>query len=245
MNDRFAIPECFKPGLLPRKTLFGKLKGVPPLAEVVPLIDRDEWPELIRHENKPECSTAVWDVYDQDGVGSCASEAANKAHEIIRELAGRERVQFNPWFTYHTVSGGRDGGSSLDDNVVHLMEVGSCPESVYPRSKGWRATPPDEAYEAASKHKIVECFDISTSSRSRFEQEVGSALLLGFPVYFGYSGHAICGTELIDDKTVRYINSWGDWGDNGFGTIKLSSLMVSYGAFAFRVPTQPNGDSTS
>jgi hypothetical protein len=238
MTNRYAVPACFRPGVLPRKTDFGKLKGVPVFNDVCPTIAKKDWSDLIASPDKPECSSAAWNVYDQDGVGSCASEAANKANETIRKLAGREDVQFNPWFTYYTVSGGRDGGSSLDDNVSQLMTVGSCPESVWPRDNGWKARPSEEAYEAAANYRVLEIFDIETS-KSQFSLQVGSALLLGFPVYFGYPGHAIMGTELIDVNTVRYLNSWGDWGDEGFGTIALSDLTASYGAFAFRVPSTP------
>jgi len=234
----YSVPRYFKRGVLPRRTRFGQLEGVPVFSDAVPTIAVSDWPDVLADKNKPECSSLIWNVYDQDGVGSCASEGINKGNETIRKACGREDVQFNPLFVYHTVSGGYDGGSSLDDNVSFVMEKGCCPESVYPRSKGFRATPPDSAYEAALNYRVTEIFDIDTSSSTQFHLEFGSALLQGFPVYFGYSGHAILGTELIDTDTVKYINSWGDWGDNGFGTISFNRIMRSYGAFAIRVPTE-------
>jgi hypothetical protein len=237
------MPDHVRPGVLPRKTEFGKLKtltypkGIPVFSDVCPTVPKRDWAELIAAADKPECSSAVWNTYDQDGVRSCASEAANKSNEIIRALSGRDPVQFNPWFTYYKVSGGRDGGSSLDDNVEQLIEVGSCPESVYPRSKGWRKKPPEEAYEAAANYRVLEIFDIETT-KSQFTLQFGSALLLGYPVYFGYPLHAIVATELITPTRIRYKNSWGDWGEDGFGELDLDEAVMSYGAFAFRVSSE-------
>jgi len=262
---------------------YGKLKirgtYLPVIRDVMDVIPESDWLDIIRDPNKPECSSLAWYTNDQNGNGSCASEAANKGTEVVREASGREKVAFNPLFTYHTVSGGRDSGSSLDDNVAFVKEYGCCPESVYPRSKGFRAKPPEEAYAAAENYKADEIYDVDNSSSTVFKQEFGSALLYGYPVDFGIPGHSILATELVeedpsnpymsqcanmvqayidscrrkagfprypkqdmddlpkgvmDNVFIKYKNSWGDWGDNGFGYVKFRSVQRSYGAFVWR-----------
>jgi len=40
---------------------------------------------------------------------------------------------------------------------------------------------------------------------------------------------------MADSYIIKYANSWGDWGDNGFGTMKLGS--IGSGGFAYRQVT--------
>jgi hypothetical protein len=164
---------------------------------------------------------------------SCASESTTQALQIARAFAGREWVQLSPWFMYHTVSGGRDSGSSIDENLEFAREHGIAPMSLWPREKGWKATPSTEAVEAAKLYRIDEYFDIASI------EEFGTALLLGMPVVYGRQGHAICAVELLDKNTISYANSWDkSWGMNGFGEDALSSVNFSYGAFAIRTATE-------
>jgi len=213
-------------GALPRRTGFGKLKGVPAFRDVIEVIPRSEWPELLKTHRGLDW--AVKSVYDQDAVGSCASESSNQGVSVTRVMAGMEWVEFNPWFTYHTVSGGVDAGSTLDDNVEFLVQYGACPESAWPRSKGWKPKPSDAAYEAASKFKLLEVFDVDSV------EEAGTALLKGFAVYYGSNGHAKLFTRMLDVSTGWYINSWGNWGDKGFGSERFAGIQWGYGCFAFR-----------
>ena len=219
----FVVPPGKALGCKLRDDYPGQYCGFLPKAYVIP---RDEWSEWI---GKVDLRPRVFDIYDQDGVGSCAAEAANQANMIRRATQGLEQVLFSPWFTYHTTSGGRDQGSSLIGNLRHIRDVGSCPMSLWPRSKGWRAKPPQECYDAAAEYRIDEFWEVGSTL------EVGSALLRGFPVSFGWNGHSCCLVNLVSESMATYANSWDEsWGDNGFGTIRLSSINFGYGAYAWR-----------
>ena len=86
--------------------------------------------------------------------------------------------------------------------------------------------------EVASKYRIDEFYDISNVA------EFATALLLGMPVEWGWSGHAVYAVDLIDKNTFRYANSWDEsWGDDGFGTLSLRSINWGYGAWAIRSVT--------
>lgn len=178
-------------------------------------------------------------ILDQNGVGSCATESTTQGEMIAREFGNQPFELLNPWFIYHHTSGGRDRGSNIDSNLVFARDKGIVPESVWPRSKGFRAKPTAAAYEAALKYRIEEFFDITSV------EEVGTALLSGMAVVFGWSGHSCIMTSLKSETTAEYANSWAPtWGDKGFGTIRLASINWSYGAFAIRSVTD-SGETKS
>lgn len=197
----YTVPSYYRPGALDRQTEFGMLKGVPPYRDTNYVIPESEWLDHLRNPNRPVGSKNVWSIFDQDGVGSCASEGADGGIKLCREGAGRKRVEFNPWGTYGRVNGGRDGGSSLDANVAFKKKYGSFPEEIWPRSKGWRAKPTDEAYAAAYNYRLDEARDIDNSSSKQFFAEYFSVFMLEDTplVYFGYPGHAIVAVDIVEE----------------------------------------------
>jgi hypothetical protein len=240
----YTTPASYKPGLLPRRTEFGKLQGVPAFKEAIKVLSKSEQRDLI--PKVQGLKQYVGFIFNQDGIGSCAGESTNQGLSIVRMYSGQKFVKFNPWFTYGRpaaygypagTSRGKDEGSTIDDNVKDLMEIGACPATVYPRydENGrvihhWNSTPPKEAYDAAAKYKLLEVFDISTVDEMR------TALLYGMPVIYGSDGHAKCYVKCLDMETGLYANSWdSDWGDEGFGKERFSNVWIQYGAFAFRV----------
>lgn len=228
----YDTPPWFIPGALPRKSRFGTLKSVPPFREAIEVIPRSDWPELLKsHTGLRFCTPEREGIYDQDGRGSCASEACNQMVSVLRVFSGQPWVLFNPLFTYIRVSGGVDRGSTLDDNILDLQKYGACPESVWPRSAVTSLTvkPPDAAFEAAARYKLLEVFDIASID------ECVTALLKGFPVYYGSQGHAKLFVRALDETKGLYVNSWGaGWGDGGYGIEKFASVNFSYGMFAGR-----------
>ena len=149
----------------------------------------------------------------------------------IRRVLNLPDVRLNPYFGYHTTSHGRDNGSSIDENLEFARKYGIASQAVWPRSRGWRTEPSNEAKADALKYRIAEFYDIASW------EEFGSALLLGFPVVFGYSGHSVLATSLVDTGRFEYLNSWGQWGDEGYGVLQASKIYWPYGAFAIRTVT--------
>lgn len=226
-------PPGRKKGLLPRNDTPGKVCGFLADRPGVELIPVAEWDQLIK-TGVTMRDEVPW-IYDQDGVGSCAAESACGGLDLARAIAGGKPVKFNPWGTYYYTSGGVDNGSTLPDNLESLRTVGAFPESLHPRSKGWRAKPTPEAHEAAKKYKIQEFYEI------RSWEEFGSALLQRFPVYWGYTGHAILAVQLLNRTQFVYRNSWSDdWADGGFGVANASSIQWSYGVYALCNAILPN-----
>lgn len=222
--SKLIIPNGKKTGCLPRTSRPGEV--CPLFREYIDVIPQEEWKEYV---GKIDLRDHVNHIKDQDGVGSCATESTAQGVEVSRDFAGFEWVRLNPWFIYYHTSGGTDRGSSIDDNLRFVRENGVVPESVWPRSKGWRTKPSEEAYEAALNFTIEEFFDLSSIA------EAGTALLKGFPVVFGWEGHSVLYTSVITRRKGEYANSWdSDWGDEGFGELAFSEVNWQYGAFAIR-----------
>jgi hypothetical protein len=218
-----------KPGCLPRATKPGVCCSF--FRDKFTVIPRKDWPDVLANPNRVRLRPSVPVILDQNGYGSCATESASQCVMTCRGFSGQPFVLLNPWFVYQTTSGGRDGGSNIDTNLSFIRENGIAPESIWPRSKGIRTKPSAEAYEAAKEFKILEFYDITSI------EEFGTALFLGFSISYGRKGHSIMGTEVLTAKTFLYANSWGDWGDAGFGIDSFDDINFGYGAFAVRTVT--------
>lgn len=216
------------PGCRPRKSGVGE--WCPLAKDHIPIIPRDEWSEWV---GRVSLRQKVWHVLDQGNVGSCATESTTQAVMITRELAGLPRVALNPWSIYQATSGGRDRGSSIDENLRHAREHGIASMAIWPRAKGWRKKLSEAAVEDAKKYRIEEFYDI------RNTDEFVSAILRGFPVVWGARGHALCKVAHLSDAKGLDVNSWGtDWGDKGFGSwANYAKIQWNYGAFAVRTTT--------
>jgi len=232
MSDQLILPPGKAFGCLPRKTRFGDCCKL--LADEIKPIPRDKWPGLI---GKVSLRKHVRQVLDQDGVGSCATESTTQAVMVCRDVAGLPFTLLNPWSIYRVTSGGRDRGSNIDSNLEFARDTGILPESYWPRSKGWRASPPTGWKDVAAQHRVREFFDISSIL------ELGTALLTGYAVVFGWSGHSVLATSLLSTTKIEYCNSWAKlWGDEGMGTLNLDSVNWGYGAFAIRTTSISNNE---
>lgn len=193
-------------------------------------IPEREWGDVIGDPNRTPPGDYFDFEVDQNGYGSCAGEGAAGAATCRRIADGQESVLLNGYFNYHHSSGGVDRGSGLGENVSVMQKHGCCSVYVRPRSKGWRAKPTDAEYEDAAKHKIMPDGIV----RVRDKAEMATLCLMGFPVYFGYPGHAIFAVDVLSTSRFTYQNSWGrDWGNRGRGSLAFSSVQWGYGAYAF------------
>ena len=261
---RFPPPPGIPNGCLDRQTNPGQDPlGSPVFEDDVPqlVIRRDRWPEVIPKMNSTAYHSTQ--VKDQNGEGSCASNmtASGLQNILTRQGFAVENAQgklvtdvhLSPVSLYKRVNGGRDSGSSIDTNLEEIARNGILPEKgqgfahEFP-AVGWRTRLPDGWEETAKLFRFSEWWDIQTV------EGFVSALLLGVPVAYGRSGHAILAVSARLDSRGRliviYQNSWGNWGGAnanhtyGFGEddeSDFSSWIGRYGAWAPRVALTAEG----
>ena len=229
-NTALVYPEG-RPifGCLPRVSKFGELCGL--ASEHIKLIPRDQWDELAAEIS---IRPMVTKIKDQNGNNSCATESTTQATEISRHFAGLPFVELNPLFIYHTTSHGRDNGSSIDENLAFARDNGIAPEAIWPRSKGFKAEPSAEAWEAAKAFKIVEFYDVASID------EGVSGLLTGWSWVYGANGHSVVKIQHLNDREGLDANSWGlSWGDQGFGVwARYNQISFQSGGFLVRTSTE-------
>jgi hypothetical protein len=161
-------------------------------------------------------------------------------------------VEVSPISIYRWVTPGPGSGSTISDNLKQLRDVGmlpvnsdsnrevlrkvGLPESHVLATTGYSQRFPDGWKDTAKFFRAAEWYDISS-----FDGFV-SAILEGFPVCYGRAGHAICGVRVVKRNgvwTIKYANSWGNWGEGGYGYDSesyIAGAIRSYGAWALRCP---------
>ncbi len=230
MADLYSLdpPVGQVKGCLPRVTRYGECCDK--FEDHVEVIPREKWDEYL--DSEANYRQFIKSIFSQGSISSCASEATTQGMAGVEAFRNNgEYVLLNPWTLYPFVTT-RDNGSNIDRNLERARDFGVLPEEVWPRlgSNGhaWNDKPPADLFD---KHalRIKEFYDIGTVD------EVGTALIKGFPVVFGSKGHAQVITSLRDRNTGEQCNSWNvSWGDKGFGLTRLNSINFGYGCFAIR-----------
>jgi len=236
--NQFKVPPGKALGCLPRATKVGQI--APKLEDSVQIIPKEKWKDYITPDLRLD--KHVHTVFDQDGVKSCAAESSTQALQIIRSWQNQPFVKLNPWTLYYFSGNGKDHGSCIDLNILHLKNVGVLPEKVHPRERGWDSEPSnDDLHNVASHFRIDEFYDLQTID------EVGTALLLRFPVVFGWLGHSCVMTDLLlsdgSNHIASYVNSWGkNWNRNGRCILGLDQIYFGYGVLAIRTAIDTSQD---
>lgn len=213
---------------------------------------RSEWDRLAAESAGLE--TFVRKIKNQGSEGSCASNATCQAMEIAwnKALGLDLWLELSPISLYRWLAPGPGSGSTINGNLAQLRDTGALPVDTpenkdlltragldiqhvlkatgyyQPFPPGWKAT--------AAFIRALEWRDIATFAG------LVSALWDGHPVVYGRAGHAICGARGMKRSgswTIKYANSWGRWGDGGYGYDSesyVSASIRSYGAWALRAP---------
>lgn len=220
-----------------------------------PIIPRTQWPKSRR------LTTFLPPVYDQDGIGQCASSSCCTVIETAAYLRGIPYPKLSAGDLYSRVNGGRDNGSLLEDNIAEAMKNGVAPASMVPYVWDRRRHNTPEVVAARKKYRVAEAYWCPS-----FDAMV-SAILQGYAVGHGLmwfnnfkpdadgwlpargfgraGGHALCGygIETKADGTVGIVtrNSWSaSWGVAGDCIIPESLFSGQIGGYyAVRVVTSP------
>lgn len=209
--------------------------------EAFDVIPESQWKELAAEMDRlgTGCDQLVTRILNQRNEGSCVANAWTQAHQILQALQfGKANVvQLSAISLYKRIGRSPGSGAMVSDGMDEIEERGILPldtpenrakfgDAVMPPTGFYTKYPPN--WEAtAKKFRGVEFYTI------RSVAELQSALFQQFPVVVGRAGHSICYCRPVyRDGTLldKYANSWGDWGDKGFGydSMRLIRSSASY-----------------
>lgn len=204
----------------------------PIFEESFPLIPRAEWAGLVAEADAAGgmLDRLIVHRYDQDGEGTCTSNQEAQGDNVLQAIAfGKENViPVSPISMYMQCAPGPSTGSAVGDLIDQHMRVGALPLDTpaarrimgahwtqgmdavgYNKRKYW------DGWETTAKHfRVAEAYDVTS------EDGFITALLRGWPVGYGRSGHSILAVGVAmksGTAYVRYINSWGAWGETRHG----------------------------
>lgn len=183
-------------------------------------------------------------IYNQKQEGSCVANATSQSHEIMQaKQHGKDKVvHLSAMSLYKRIGSGPQSGAMVSDGLDEMAKTGILPlDNPENRARfgdkvmentGWSNKYPADWQATAKRFRALEWTVIQSP------QEMATALLNQHPVVVGRSGHSICYTRLMyknGSPIVKYVNSWGDWGDAGFGYDSLGMWRSASGwAFALR-----------
>lgn len=219
--------------------------------DAAPIYPESEWKDLAAAMAAAGggCSALVTRIYDQKNEGSCVANACSQAHEIVQAAQfGRENVvHLSAISLYKRIGRSPNSGAMVSDGLEEMAERGVLPlDNPENRAKfgphvmpntGFRTAYPSGWETTAKQFAAHEWLIVESLA------ELISALLNQHPVVVGRSGHSICYCDPVYDGgslLVKYANSWGDWGENGYGYDSLRMIRSSASwAFALRSVVVP------
>lgn len=189
-------------------------------------------------------------IYNQRNEGSCVANACSQAVEIIQaKQFGKDKVTpLSAISLYKRIGRSPNSGAMVSDGLDEIAKRGVLPlDTPENRAKfgphvmpatGFYTAFPSGWEETAKKFRATEWFVV------RSKAGLITALLNQHPVVVGRAGHSICYCRPLykDGRLlVKYANSWGSWGDQGYGYDSERYISSSSGwAFALRSVVVPS-----
>jgi hypothetical protein len=222
-------------------------------------LDPAKWQEIDLSWYKPPIS-------DQGMTSSCVGHGCRAGMEMCWLQSGRPLQEFNAYFVYGLINGGRDAGAMISDGLNALKQYGICLKDDLPAGVMFKNQFPQKAFDNAKRFRLVMAYQCPT-----FES-ICSAISLGFVcplgIYVGNNfaqvdangvcplpmggggGHCILGVGLKKSATYGWLikiqNSWGTrFGMNGYAYIHKGHFQrMRPDAFAIQTVTDDPQDST-
>lgn len=186
-------------------------------------------------------------VENQENIGSCVGNAIVGGLEYLEYKNHTNFYDISRLFIYYNArliegNAQEDTGTTIRSGIKSLVRWGYCSEEVCQYiTKNFNKKPSRIAYKEAKRHIITSYHKILNLN------EMLKCLAEGYPVIFGImvydglmteevsksgiinmpkpdespaGGHAILAVGYDKEKQIIiFRNSWGMWGDNGYGTL--------------------------
>lgn len=194
-------------------------------------------------------------VFNQRQEGSCVGNAVTQDDEVLQaKQFGKENViPLSAISVYKRIGSSPGSGAMVSDALDEICKRGALPlDTPANREKFGDAVMPHTGFYTkfpADWEKTAKQFAGREYLVIKGVNALLSALCKGFPVVVGREGHSILYLRPMrrnGKRVVKYVNSWGEWGDaggtfpSGFGYDSESQIRKSAGwAFALRTIAVP------
>jgi len=240
-------------GALPRKDKPGDM--FPIFEDRLELIPESDWRGLIEHN--VSMTGLIYKIKNQGREGTCTANAQSQwwEMEFVRQFG--VWIELSAVSVYRQVAPGPNSGSGLGEVCRALQTTGGLPTdsienratiqrlgipvTVFHPNTGYYTRPADGWKETAKLFRVDEQHEVLS-----FEGMVTS-LHQHHPVIYARAGHCILAVEVLYENgqfIIKYANSWGKWGDRGYGYDSRSTVeggVRRYGAIAGRSVVIPPG----
>jgi len=196
------------------------------------LIPESEWQARI--QEMEERKTRTSDVIDQAGLpckdqgqtNYCWINAPTHCVECERVIQNQDTVILSPASAGAQIKNYRNDGGWGREGLEFIVQYGLVPVDKWPANAISRQYF-DGSRENAALHKVTEWYDLRPDNLD----QLMACLFARIPVAVGYDWwrHEVCAVDPVrvsaGNYGVRIRNSWGDWGENGFGILSGSKAI--------------------
>ncbi len=199
----------------------------------LPEIRRSEWQGMIEERKQRGrriidwCRRKKYSPMNQQRTNYCWIFAPTHGVEIARMLANEPKIRLSPAWAGSIIKGGRNVGGWGREAIRFLAESGTVPVSRVAATDQSRRNDTRTNRTIAKGYRVTDWMEL----RPRNLSQMVTTILSGYTVAVGYNwwGHEVLATDLdwIDNDVALIIrNSWGGWGDYGFGVLQGSRMLA-------------------
>lgn len=185
----------------------------------------------------------VVNIFNQGREGSCVANAWAQSHQILQaKQVGKDKVvKLSAISLYKQIGTSPSSGANVTNGGEKMSKMGILPlDTPENRAKFKHVMPATGFYEKYPQNwqDTAKMFRGLEMYRCKTVKGIFSANLRGCPVIVGRQGHSIVyvrPTLYKGRRVMKYPNSWGNWGDKGYGYDTQSQIeMSASGAWAIR-----------
>jgi C1A family cysteine protease len=191
-------------------------------------------------------------VYDQGNLGSCTANAIAGHLDFNRKLEGETFIFPSRLFIYYNervIEGttNSDAGATIRDSIKTVAKQGACSETEWPYIISKFASKPlSKCYTDAVQYEALTYLRITSQTGMKTCLAQGYPFVCGISVYQSFEsttdgnipmpqkGESLLGGHAImivgyDSNGWIFRNSWGNWGQQGYGRLPFKYLS-KYGS---------------
>lgn len=215
-----------------------------PLLTVKPLSDQ-ELKEIIAERKAKRATTRDLMQYmgvkikNQSSTNYCWIHAVTRLLEATRAAQGQSYVSLSPSSAGAIIKNFRNVGGYGLEAIEFLAQTGPCPTSMWPDAAIDRRYKTAASDAARAQYRADEFGQLATGDLD----QLNTWLVKYGPAAVGLSwwGHEVLIEDLDwDDRKgwlYQFANSWGQWGDNGYGVLVPSKARGDYVVMRSAVPS--------